>query len=424
MGRTATFCASTGACCSSSHDDHTRTSGRAECSGSALGVCFLITDFDAPTGGVQSHTRRLIEGLSKQGVKLSVCARNYHRRPRNEVNNGVIIHRTPVPRTSLRASNSALYLADGFAWLLRNRDRFDVLHCQQMFGPAMLGLFAKQLLGKPVVVRVTSTGDLGEVRHIRRMPFARFRLRQLRAVDCWVALTSAMRDEILTLGVLPERVRIIPNSTAIPTDAGFAPGIHERYRTALGIDYPKMAVFAGRLSEEKGLDVLLRAWARLCPTHSEAHLVILGSGGRFRNVEEDLRQLCQSLQLEERVHFLGHVSNVMDYLLAADLFVLPTRAEGMSNSLVEAMAAGVPIVTTDIPANLDLVEHERNALLTEPGDDQGLAAAILRILKDDALALRLAQAARQEAERNLSLETMVDRYLNIYRLLAEGARCH
>jgi glycosyltransferase involved in cell wall biosynthesis len=382
-----------------------------------MSICLLITDFDLRTGGMQAQSRRLLQELNRRGVRTCVCTRNYHDLPREEEQGGTLIHRSPVVSRSLATVNSVLYLVDALAWLVRNRHRYDVLHCQQMFGAAMVGLLAKGILRKPALVRVTLSGARGELRALHSMPFAALRLGHLRRVDHWVALTREMRQEIGTLGVPADRVTIIPNSAALPVETTYDPGVRERYRASLGVPYSQVAVFSGRLSQEKGLDTLLHAWKLLRPRHPDAHLLLLGEGGLFRNAEAEIRSLCERLELEDVVHFLGHVRNVDEYLLAADLFVLPTRTEGMSNALVEAMAAGTAIVTTDIPANQDLMEHGVNGLLVRPDDAVGLAAAISRLLADPPLAGRLARSAREKAERELSLETMTCRYMDLYRKL-------
>jgi glycosyltransferase involved in cell wall biosynthesis len=386
----------------------------ASASSSRPSVCMLATDVDSPTGGIPRQSRRLLRELSRLGVKTYVCTRNYHRRPRTERQDGTLIRRSPVVGRRFRALNSLLYLVDTLAWMVRNRRRYDVIHCQQMFGAAVVGLLAKRLLNKPVLVRVTTTGELGEVQHVRRTPPARLRLRQLRQVDRWVALTEDMKREVLTLDAPHERVSVIPNSAVLPEDRAYSPGVKDCYRAQLGLDFTQVAVYTGRLSEEKGLDVLLHAWRLVGERLPKANLLLLGEGGEFRNVEPELRSLAARLGLEKTVHFCGHVPNPTDYLLASNLFVLPTRTEGMSNSLVEAMAAGAAIVTTDIPANRELIESGIEGLLVPPGNDKALAAAIVRVLSSPELAHRLGRSAREKAEGELGLDRMVSRYLQLY----------
>jgi glycosyltransferase involved in cell wall biosynthesis len=374
----------------------------------------LTADIDSPTGGVQAQSLRLLSELACRGIKVSVCTRNYYHLQRDEIRDGVRFHRSPVLRRSFRVSTSAAYLVDSIAWLLRSHSAFDVIHCQQMFGPATAALLAKPFVSRPVVVRVSSTGELGEVADLHRMQLFSLRLRQLRNVDQWVALTNLMAAEIASLGVPSERITVIPNAAVIPELSAAEPQTRAYYRKKLQLPYERIVLYSGRLSSEKNLDVLLRAWPEVIARVPGAHLLLLGAGGAFRNVEQQLRDIQRQLGLTS-VHFLGHVSNVIDYHLAADVFVLPTSTEGMSNSLLEAMAAGNAIVTTDIEANREVVKDDRNSLLIPAGALGPLASAILRCLESPELVARLGAAARQRAQVRHSVAAMADAYLHVYQ---------
>jgi len=374
----------------------------------------LTADLDSPTGGVQGQSVRLLKELSSRGIAVSVCTRNYHHMARSEVREGIHIHRSPAWSRSLRALNSASYLANAVTWLARHRSEYDVIHCQQMFGPATAALLAKPLVRKPVIVRVSSTGELGEVADLRRMPLASARIRQLRDVDHWVALTRLMASEIETLGVSADRISIVPNGATVPNDSAVQPDTRAKYRERLGLRYGRIGIYSGRLSSEKNLDTLLQAWVGIRADFPGAHLLLVGAGGAFRNVEASLRELQAKLGLEQCVHFVGHVTNVSEYLLASDVFVLPTSTEGMSNALLEAMAAGNAIVTTDIEANREVVSAGETALLVPPRDAEALRHAIARVFATDDLASRLGSRARQLAERRHSVRAMADAYLEVY----------
>ena len=223
-----------------------------------------------------------------------------------------------------------------------------------------------------------------------------------------------MRGEIASLGFPKERIHVIPNSAVLPETPALDPAVRAAARSRLGLGEEPLVVFAGRLSSEKGLEILLDAWPRVLAVLPEARLLLLGEGGAFRSVEAELRRQCAALGLQESVRFLGHVSDVQSYLLACDAFVLPTRTEGMSNSLVEAMAAGCAIVTTDIAAHEGLVDHGEHALLVPAGDAAACAGALVTIVSDRARADRLRRNARAKAERDLSVPVMLDRYFALY----------
>ena len=386
-----------------------------------LSVCMLVTNIDAPTGGIQKNSRLLLSKLNEQGVRTFVCARNYYRLPRNETVNGTEFHRSPVLGASL-AVNGILYLIDAFVWLIRNRNRYDVLHCQQMFGPTMVAAVASLIVGKPIVTRVTTIGELGEVKYIKQMAFSSIRLKLVRRVTRWVALTKEMKSELLTLDIPEERIKVIHNSTEIPEGEAFDPANKIRLREELGLGQQKVGVYVGRLSEEKNLDVLVDAWKKVNERFPDAKLLLVGAGGDFRNVEAQLKEQVRKFGLEGTILFLGHVANAKDYVLASDVFVLPTRTEGMSNALVEALACGATVVATDIPANREICSHEKNALLVPVGNEEALTDAILRVFDSPELSLKLASTARSDAIADLSVETMVDKYMDLYREVLSPSR--
>lgn len=387
----------------------------------ALSVCMLVTNIDAPTGGIQKNSRLLLARLNERGARTFVCARNYYGLPRSAMVDGTEFHRSPVLGNSL-ALNGILYLFDAFVWLIRNRNRYDVLHCQQMFGPTMVAAAASFLIRKPIVTRVTTIGELGEVKYIRQMAFSNIRLKLIRRVTRWIALTEEMKRELLTLDIPEERITIIHNSTGIPEAEAFDPENKAFMREKLDLGQQKVGVYVGRLSEEKNLDLLIDGWAKVNKSYPDAILLLLGAGGDFRNVEDHLKEQVKRLGMEETVRFLGHVPNAKEYVLASDVFVLPTRTEGMSNALVEALACGATVVATDIPANREICTHEENALLVPVGDADGLSDAILRVFDSPELSMRLAQAARSNAIADLSVDRMVDKYLSLYQEALEPSR--
>jgi len=384
-----------------------------------MGVCFLITDIDTSTGGVQSISLRLMNELNKRGAKTFVCARNYLNRQTDEQINETRIYRAPTFRRFPTVLNSASYLFYGLLWLIRHRKQYDVIHCQQIFAPAMLGLLARKILRKPVLIGVHRSGDLGEVADLRKAPFRSLRLRQVRNADCWTVLSEEMREELESVGIAPEKIKFVPNSVVIPSEVAYAPGVKNVYRAKLDLPYEKIVVFSGRLSAEKNLDVLVKSWAKVYQQNPQAHLLILGKGGGFPDVESEVKALCSELGLDKTIHFLGFKSNPIEYLLAADVFVLPTSTEGMSVALIEAMAAGSAIITTDISANQYLCQNEANSLLVAPGDVDRLAESLTRILNEPNLLEQLGRAAREKACQDLSVEVMTNRYLSLYLNLVE-----
>lgn len=165
----------------------------------------------------------------------------------------------------------------------------------------------------------------------------------------------------------------------------------------------------------KGLDVLLAAWRKVCLADRSAQLLIVGEG----TLGESLRAQAEQLRCASRVCFLGRREDVPNLLRAAEIFVLPSRSEGSSNALLEAMATGLPIVATDVGGNRELIRSNRTGWLVPPDDPTRMAEAILNTLFNPSARQRVGAAARAEVLGLFSLQQWIERYRRLYRTLAE-----
>lgn len=178
-----------------------------------------------------------------------------------------------------------------------------------------------------------------------------------------------------------------------------------------------LVLWVGRLDPVKGLDKLLQAFRLLVETggqpesaRSDAHLLLAGDGP----LHPELARQIEQLELQARVHLLGARDDVPSLLEAADVFVFPSRTEGLPNALLEAMAAGCPIVTTDAPGCRDLIEHERTGLVVPYGDTKALATAIRRLLRDRTTARQLADCAVREVTDKWHVQGTYDACADVY----------
>lgn len=196
----------------------------------------------------------------------------------------------------------------------------------------------------------------------------------------------------------------------------------DRFTVTSPLDMTKPAVRIGcvaNLRPVKNLDGLLRAARRVCDRFPNAVFDVVGEGPQ----RAELEQLRQSLGMADRFVLRGAVTDVPGFLAGCDLAVLASHSEGMSNAVLEYLAAGRAVVATAVGATPDLLDGGRCGLLVPPGDDQALADAVCRLLSDPALATDLGTIARRRAEREYSRVAMVRRFEDFYeRLTASPAR--
>ncbi|MGQ9662660.1 MAG: glycosyltransferase [Kiritimatiellia bacterium] len=199
--------------------------------------------------------------------------------------------------------------------------------------------------------------------------------------------------------------RFLPSAPARGTSPPFLPTGRPVIGTVANLSYDKDHV------------LLVRAFATILPQWPAARLVIAGDGP----VAPAIRELAQQLGVAERVDFLGYRSDVPELLRLFDVFVYPTATEGFGLAVVEAMAAGVPVLACSVGAIPELMEHEISGLLFAPGNVEELRQGIIRLLTDDVLRQRLVSAAHATVAARFTLERMVEAYADVYQRLAASA---
>ncbi|MBL8798967.1 MAG: glycosyltransferase [Planctomycetia bacterium] len=282
---------------------------------------------------------------------------------------------------------------------LLRRLRPAVLHTHNPT-PQFFGAPTARLLGVPVVVHT---------KHGQNYPHRMLPVTKNRVVswftDCVVPVSEAAARVATQIERIPEhKVQTIWNGI----DLERFPPRATQGKTGCRV------IHVARLSPVKDQATLLRAARLVADRHTEFRLDIVGGGP----CEADLKQLHAQLDLGERVRFLGYRADVGLLLRQADVFVLPSLTEGVSLTLLEAMASSLPIVATAVGGNGEVVVPEETGLLVPPQSPAALAAALLEMLKNPERARRMGQRGRQRVEQLFDIRGVVRRYESLYlRLL-------
>lgn len=194
-----------------------------------------------------------------------------------------------------------------------------------------------------------------------------------------------------------------------------SPGEKEALRAKLGFGSEVIVIYTGRLVPVKGIDTLVRAMSGV----QGARLLILGHGAEQGNLE----RLAEECQVSDRVTFLGFTLDVGQYLRASDIFVLSSASEGLSNSLLEAMASGLPSVVTPVLDN-DEISHrgEHPVLVAKQGDPVMWAEALDRLVGDEALRAAMGKAAAGLIRDRLTIDHTADKLITAYSTVMDGVR--
>ncbi|MBI4572080.1 MAG: glycosyltransferase family 4 protein [candidate division NC10 bacterium] len=388
-----------------------------------LRICLVAGQFPPTIGGEERHAELLGKALVACGHEVCVLTQPVPGAPRRETVQGLRVERA-IRSLRHKPLVGPTYAASVALFLLRRRRAFDIVQTTYLYWETVVAALLKRLLKPRLVVRIVVPGPGGDIdrfRALRLWPFPdRWRRRALerltalvlRRADAFITLTPCGREELIGLGISPARCFVVPNGIECSRFASVP-------RSPWHEGTPRLICLA-RLVRQKGLDVLLRALPVLQAAVGPVALTLLGEGPE----QSRLAALAVELGVADAVCFAGTVGDVRPHLAAADVFVLPSRFEGLPLALLEAMGAGLPVVATAVSGNTDAVRDGVDGLLVPPEDPAALAAAVACVLRDPDLATRLATTARLRVASHFGVETMVDRTLQVYReTLHTGMRC-
>jgi glycosyltransferase involved in cell wall biosynthesis len=258
--------------------------------------------------------------------------------------------------------------------------------------------------GFAVVLRPEGAGGTGDIAWQSWGRGGRAIARRCKAADAFVAISSAVRTELVSAGYDEARIANLPNGVPLPEE-GWAPR-SDRLRSP-------HAVYVGRLATEKGLQSLIDAWPAVQKTFLYARLTLIGEGPERPAIEARIARLG----LGDVIKLPGASPDPGSVLRDSDLFVLPSREEGMSIALLEAMAMGIPIVASAIPGNLKLVDDGVHGRLAHPGDPDDLARAIVAQWSDPEAAAWMGLEARRRVQDRYSIAAVAQAHLELFRRL-------
>ncbi|HEY4690027.1 MAG TPA: glycosyltransferase [Anaerolineae bacterium] len=370
-------------------------------------ILHIYKDYFPVLGGIENHVRVLAEAGVARGHAVTVLVTSLDRRTRVESMNGVAV----VKAARWINISSAPISPSLFAHARRLGRAADIVH---LHFPYPLGEMAWLFSRSRAKTIVTYHSDIVRQKNLLRV-YRPFLWRVLRRVDRILATSPRYIDTSPFISRFREKCTVVPLGVDVSHFATVDPARVTTLRNQLSNDPTiQLVLSVGRLRYYKGLDTLLYALPGLPSVRS----VIVGSGP----MEVEWRALAASLGVAERVHFTGEVpdADLPVYYRAADLFVLPAnaRAEAFGTVLTEAMAAGLPCVTTEVgSATSWVVQDGVTGRVVPPRDPSALAQAIRSILDDPERCRAMGRAAAERARVEFDERVMIDRVFDIYRLL-------
>ncbi|HOD11618.1 MAG TPA: glycosyltransferase family 4 protein [Candidatus Omnitrophota bacterium] len=355
----------------------------------------LILATHCNTGGITSYILTLTKGLAQKGHSVHVVTSGGDRE--QELEKIGAIHTRLDIRTKSEVSYKVFTHIPALVKLVR-QGRCDVIHAQTRVTQvvaAIVSFFTR-------VPYVATCHGFFKPRFFRRI------------FPCWgnatIAISQQVKEHLINdFSCDPNSVFLVPHGLDVSTKE-WTPQEREERKNVLGLRSKMIIGIVARLSDVKGHDVLIRAMPRIIKQIPDADLVIVGQG----KTEPFLKKLVRELFLEGRVHFFSSINGDDNLLPLFDVFVMPSRQEGLGLSVMEAQAQGLAVVASNVGGIPSLIESGKTGVLVDKENPAQLAGAIVDLLKDPDKRKKIACAAQAFAIKNFSLDPMVHGTLQAY----------
>ena len=346
-------------------------------------------------GGIETWTRNIAEQLAEK-AEVFVVTGKVKDQPKKEEARRVKISRTSLFTLFNLSASPLVFTLSSLPFIffkslaLVRKEKINIVHCQG-FLSSVLGFLLFKLTGAPYVVTVQRLES-------KSNPFKNFIYRQ--AAVC-IGASRAIGQYFKEIGC--QNVEVIPN--------GIDLNRFENLERKKGEKFTIMTV--ARLEKVKGIEYLIRAFDSLrFDLRGRSNLLIIGDGSEKRSLEG----LVEKLGLKDKVRFLGEIPNeqIPSYLATADCFVLPSLKEGFGIVILEAQAAGIPVIGTKVGGILDLIKDGQTGILVEPGNPEDISRAISRVYADQDFSHSLIQNAKIELKK-YSWRNIAEKVYQIYQ---------
>lgn len=383
-------------------------SDAAECAGNTnkvkdLRLLFAVDSNFPGFGGAEKQALKLASALRQRGAHVEFIAPQvFADQALEEVIDGFSLKRIAYPH--IPKLGALILMARFKRYVQDNAARFDAVHVHVTHLMAAAAGFARVENKLPVITKISGFYEFegGVLDHGQRFNPVNFLVRQgLKRVSHVQTISEQTREKLLESGFTESQIKFVPNgievgNTPVPSPSG----------QVLKIGY------CGRLREVKGVHILLEGIAqfKLARPDQDIKLVIAGDGDTF----DDLQNQARSLEIDKHIEWLGRIQNTAEFFQSIDIYVQPSFAEGLPNSVMEAMLESRPVLATDVGGNIDLIKDGSTGLLFPVGDAHSLSQQLVRLVEKPDLRLSLARQGREHIVQGYGFDQVVSQLVELY----------
>ncbi|USK33678.1 glycosyltransferase family 4 protein [Bacillus sp. F19] len=367
-------------------------------------IVMLISSFHPLLGGAEKQAQRLGADLVSKGNNVTVLTRWHKGLKPEEKIDGLNVVRLKVSSNSKFAP--IIYLIKVLMYMWKYKKDIDVVHAHALSAPGLTAALTSFVTGIPSIAKIAGGGNqLGC--EIKRMYLdniiGKLKVKFMQKhISRFIAISRAIEDDLNYVNTPSKKIVFLPN--------GIDKLLYQnKNQNEFHLKSKKTFLYVGRLEKVKGIDILMEAWSRINKQLKQnSQLIILGEGSI------DISRF----QTDESVEYMGKVDNVRDYLANADVFLLPSRYEGISNALLEAMASKLTIIASKVGGNPDLIKHGENGFLFERENIEQLQNLIEGIMSSQYDVSSIGEAAYKFIEKDYDLDKISNKYIKLYQQIS------
>ncbi|MBB5179384.1 glycosyltransferase involved in cell wall biosynthesis [Planomicrobium koreense] len=362
-----------------------------------MNILMIINSFFPLVGGAERQAQRISETLIEKGHSVTVLTRHHKGLKDNENINGINIIRLKVG--NVNKVKPIIFLIKCLKYVKKNQEMIDIVHGHSLNAPGLIVALIKKYFKIPVIVKIAGGGDKSGC-EIIKMNNAGLKGKlkvklMLKHIDKFLAISKTIEKDLIKVGADKRKIHYLPNGIDLKLFKNSVSNTQNNF------------LYLGRLENVKGIDILINAWTALIKENKNfPHKLFIAGSGSLENI----------IPQNSTIEYLGNVEDVKSLIMKNKFFLLPSRYEGISNALLEAMALERIIIASNVGGNPDLIENNVSGYLFESENELELK----KIIKEVSLLKNVNDMggnARNFLDENYDLNKNVNKIIDLYKSL-------